>query len=62
MDLHFDAFTHGQLYVGLSGVTSLEGLILLPSSNSTNTTANVVYPEVLQGLYDCKSPPSLNVS
>src|SRR5207253_9560949 len=61
VDLRSDAFTHGQLDVALSRVTSLDGLTLLPSSNSSNTTANIVYPDVLQGLYDRKSPLSLNV-
>src|SRR5437588_904756 len=61
VDLRSDAFTQGQLYVALSRVTSLDGLTLLPSSTSSNTTANVVYPEVLQGLYDRKSLFSLNV-
>ena len=47
VDLRTSAFTHGQLYVGLSRVTSAEEIIILLSENGDGKTNNVVYPEVL---------------
>jgi len=47
VDLRTPTFTHGQLYVALSRITSLDGLTLLRSEQSPSHTDNVVYPEVL---------------
>ena len=47
VDLRTDAFTHGQLYIALSQVTSLDGLTLLPSRDTPTVTENILYPEVL---------------
>lgn len=46
-------FTHGQLYVAISWVTSPSGLKVFIDSNmgySTNVTKNVVYEEVFYNL------------
>ncbi|CEG75112.1 Putative PIF1 [Rhizopus microsporus] len=46
VDLIQSSFIHGQLYVALSRIASLSGIsVLLPESS--NTTNNVVYPELL---------------
>ncbi|KAG1168084.1 hypothetical protein G6F70_004082 [Rhizopus microsporus] len=45
VDLRQPSFMHGQLYVALSRVISLSGISVLLPENS-NTTNNVIYPEL----------------
>ena len=48
VDLRIPVFTHGQLYVAMSRVTSKKNLkILLPLDNLDSRTNNIVYKEAL---------------
>ena len=49
VDLRSPCFSHGQLYVAMSRVSSKENLHLLTVNGKE--TVNVVYSEVLQRLY-----------
>ena len=47
VDFRIFAFTHGQLYVALSRVNTLQRMIILMAENSNGKINNVVYPDVL---------------
>ncbi|KAI8524316.1 hypothetical protein RHMOL_Rhmol13G0141000 [Rhododendron molle] len=47
VDLRTRVFSHGQLYEALSRCTSGDYTSVLLSSDASNSTTNIVYPEVL---------------
>ncbi|KAG5528876.1 hypothetical protein RHGRI_029514 [Rhododendron griersonianum] len=47
VDLRTLVFNHGQLYVALSRCTSGDHTSVLLSSDASNSTTNIVYPEVM---------------
>ena len=49
LDLRTPVFTHGQFYVAVSWVTSVQNIKIItqPTDNGPLTTKNIVYPEVL---------------
>lgn len=47
LDLQISAFTHDQLYIALSRITSAQRVTILFSENGDKKTNNVVYPKVL---------------
>lgn len=49
IDLRSHVFSHGQFYVAVSRVSNPAGLHVLLSTDS-NTTTNIVWPEILQNL------------
>ena len=48
LDLRVPVFSHGQLYVTLSGVTDVSNLTVLLLEQAHGKTTNIVYPEVLE--------------
>jgi hypothetical protein len=49
VDLRSPVFTHGQFYIAASQVTLKAGLVVLFSSNISQTF-NIVYLEILQNI------------
>ncbi|XP_058198471.1 uncharacterized protein LOC131313993 [Rhododendron vialii] len=47
VDLRTPMFSHGQLYVALSRCTSFDRITVLLPEEETNSTTNIVYPEIL---------------
>lgn len=47
LDLQISAFTHDQLYITLSRVTSAQRVTILFSENGDKKTNNVVYSKIL---------------
>jgi hypothetical protein len=47
VDLRTPVFIHGQLYVALSRCTSFDRITVLLPEEETDSTTNIVYPEVL---------------
>ena len=48
LDVQNAVFTHGQLYAGISWVTSVHNIKVIWDSNMENpVTKNIVYPEVI---------------